>query len=189
MQRETLHESPHAAPGGSEILLHDLISDVIRLPDCERNDRQRRVCRRAGGELASIGDKEVFDVVGLAPFIADPIFATSALAAGAQIVSGRTWRNPDDPGRTDGVIDHCASRKTVIPHGNVVRMIVKMDVWNRHPELIPFRRVERHSVRLLRHVFAHKPHARGISVGFHRVREVATPAPNVCARGEAGRKE
>ena len=52
------------------ILLGHLVSDVIRLPNCERYNRQCRICRRAGCELAAVRDKEVFDVVSLTPFIA-----------------------------------------------------------------------------------------------------------------------
>ena len=37
-----------------DILLRHLISDVIRLPNCERYNRQCRICRRAGCELAAV---------------------------------------------------------------------------------------------------------------------------------------
>jgi uncharacterized membrane protein YphA (DoxX/SURF4 family) len=33
--------------------------------DCQRDDRERRVLRAAGGELAAVGDEQVLDVVRL----------------------------------------------------------------------------------------------------------------------------
>src|ERR1700674_2803307 len=43
--------------------------DVVRLPDGERNDGQRRVAGRAAGELAAVGHEQVLDVVGLAELV------------------------------------------------------------------------------------------------------------------------
>ena len=37
-----------------DILLRHLVSDIIRLPNCERYNRQCRICRRAGCELAAV---------------------------------------------------------------------------------------------------------------------------------------
>ena len=51
---------PHV---GSLILPRYLSGDVIRLPNCERDNRQRRICRRAGCELATVRKKQGFDVV------------------------------------------------------------------------------------------------------------------------------
>jgi hypothetical protein len=40
-----------------DILLRHLVSDVFRLPNCERNDSQCRICRRSGCELAAVRNK------------------------------------------------------------------------------------------------------------------------------------
>ena len=40
-----------------DILLRHLVSDVFRLPNCERNDSQCRICRRSGCELAAVLNK------------------------------------------------------------------------------------------------------------------------------------
>ena len=54
----------------SDILLPHFVSDVFRLPDRQRHDRQRRVLGAAGGELAAVGDEQVLDVVRLAELVA-----------------------------------------------------------------------------------------------------------------------
>ena len=51
-----------------------LIGDVVGLADRKRNDRQRRVGRSAGAELAPVRDEQVRDLVGLPPFVADSVF-------------------------------------------------------------------------------------------------------------------
>ena len=47
----------------SDLLLPHLVGDIVRLPDGQRHDRQRRVLGAAGGELAAVGDEQVLDVV------------------------------------------------------------------------------------------------------------------------------
>ena len=47
--------------------------DMIRLPDGKRHDRERRIAGRAAGELAAIGDEQIFDIVGLAEFVHDTV--------------------------------------------------------------------------------------------------------------------
>ena len=69
-----------------DILLCHLVSDVIRLPNCECDNRQRRICRRAGCELTAVRNKQVFDIVSLTPFVANPIFTAGALTTGAKIM-------------------------------------------------------------------------------------------------------
>jgi hypothetical protein len=44
----------------------------------------------------------------------------------------------------------------VVAHRDVVRMIVKMNIWDRDGELVFLCRVERYTVGLLWHVFAHQ---------------------------------
>ncbi len=48
------------------------LGDEIRLADCQCHDGQRRVFRRAGGELAAVGHEQVLDVVSLAPLLTTP---------------------------------------------------------------------------------------------------------------------
>jgi len=60
--------SPLAAIARAQFLdnlLCHLINNVIPLPNCERDNRQRRICRRAGCELAAVRNKQVFAVVSL----------------------------------------------------------------------------------------------------------------------------
>ena len=60
-----------------ERLLAHRLGDVVRLPDRQRHDGERRVLGRAGGELAAVGDEQVLDVVRLAPFVDDAVLAAS----------------------------------------------------------------------------------------------------------------
>ena len=168
-----------------DILLRHLVSDVIRLPNCERYNRQCRICRRSGSELAAVRNKQVFDVVSLTPFVANPIFLTRALTTGAKIMRGCARRRPNDAGRTDGVVDHCTSLVGVIAHRNIVCMIVKMNIRNRYAEPIFLYRVKRHTIACLRHIFAYKPHAGHIFIGFHDTREVAAPSVEIGTGSES----
>ena len=63
--------------------LGHLISNVIRLADSKSNDREGRIGCRPGSELAAVRDKQVLDVVRLAPFIANTVLRTLALSASA----------------------------------------------------------------------------------------------------------
>src|ERR1700737_3710548 len=58
-------------------------------------------------------------------------------------------------------------------------MIVKMNIRNRHAELIPLCREKRYTVAFLRQVFAHQVHAGHALVSFHSTREFATPSSEV----------
>jgi hypothetical protein len=63
-----------------DILLCQLIRDVVRLPDRECDDGQCRILGCSGGELASVRDKEILNVMGLTPFVANAVLGTCALA-------------------------------------------------------------------------------------------------------------
>src|SRR6478672_8578411 len=60
--------------------------DVVRLPDRQRHDRQRRIAGGAGGELAAVRDEQVLDVVGLAELVRHTIPRLLAHSVGTQIV-------------------------------------------------------------------------------------------------------
>ena len=70
-----------------DILLCYLVSYVIRLPNCECDNRQRWICRRARRELTAVRNKQVFDIVRLTPFIANPIFRPAALTTRSKIMT------------------------------------------------------------------------------------------------------
>src|SRR6478609_8054807 len=97
--------------------------------------------------------------MSLAPPIANAVFRAAALTTSAEVMRGQPRRYPNDAGRADGVKDHGPSLVGVIAHRDVIRMIVKMDIRNRHLELILLGRVKSHAIGFLWHVFAHQPHS------------------------------
>src|ERR1700722_7474073 len=68
-------------------------------------------------------------------------------------------------------------------------MIVKMDIWNRHAELIFLSRMERPAGGWLRHVFTNKPHAGRVLIKFHRSRVFTAPSCKIEVVSEPGSEE
>jgi hypothetical protein len=58
--------------------LGHLVGDVVCLPDRERHDRERRIGRRAGAKLTSIGDEQVGDLM-VRSFVAHAILGRSLM--------------------------------------------------------------------------------------------------------------
>ena len=52
-----------------DIACANFASDVISLPDRQRHNSQRRIFGSARGELRPIRDEQVFDIMGLTPFV------------------------------------------------------------------------------------------------------------------------
>src|ERR1700741_5636056 len=50
-----------------------LIVDVFRLADLQCNDRQGRVAGPGARELTAVADKQILDVVGLTPAVANAV--------------------------------------------------------------------------------------------------------------------
>jgi len=130
-----------------------------------------------------------FYIVSLPPFVANAVLWPDALATGAKIMRRRAWRTPNDAGRTHGIVNHGTSLISVVPHRNIVHMIIKMNIRNRHAELIFLGRVERYTVGCLRHIFTDQPHAGHVLVSFHNAREFATPSCKIEAVSEPGSEE
>src|ERR1700730_14615156 len=170
--------------GRSEIFLDQLPGYILRLTNSESNDREGWICRRAATELAAVRDKQVADVVRLAPFIANTVVRPFTLSARAEIVSGWAWRNSNDSRGTDRLKELRTLHEPVFPHFDVVGMIIEMDVRNRHAELVFLVWMKRHAVAFLRHVFPTEPYASGIWVRFNHSRIVAPPISDVRTHGK-----
>src|SRR5471030_2215855 len=72
-----------------------LSGDVIRLANGEGDDGKRRVLRAAGGELATVGNEQVLDVMRLPELVAHAIGGIAAHAASAEVVCGRVGRRAE----------------------------------------------------------------------------------------------
>jgi len=120
----------------SDGTLGHLVRDVVRLPDRERYNRQRRIGRRAGAELASIGDEQVRDLMGLPPFVAYTILRPLAHAAAAHVVARGERGRLVDFLRAQRLVDRAALSKGVIAHPFVIDVIVIVDMRNSQAELI-----------------------------------------------------
>ena len=83
---------PDDARAGQMLPFDNSAGDVVGLPDGERDDGQRRVLRRAGGELAAVGDEEVRDVVALPAPVDHPVARVLAHPVGAEVVRRRIGR-------------------------------------------------------------------------------------------------
>src|SRR6266478_9337455 len=133
----------HGAPSGyatawklaSHILMRallpnsDLLSlhrtcDVVGLSNGKRDNRECRVAGGTSGELASVGDEYVLDVVGLPEFIDHAILRLCAHPVGAEIVSAWIGRRRIGDRRTDRLIDRGALLVGVCAHGDVVGVII-----------------------------------------------------------------
>ena len=66
-----------------QIIFRQLIRNIIRLTDRQAHNRQRWVFARARSELTAVRDKQVRNIMALAPFVHDPIFRQKAHAIGA----------------------------------------------------------------------------------------------------------
>ena len=153
---------------GSDFLALHRAGDVVRLPDRQRDDRQRRIAGRAAGELAAVGDEQVLDVVGLAELVHHAVPRLLAHPVGAEVVRAGIGRRRIGHGGADGLVDRGALLVGVVAHRDVVGMIVEMHARHRHAELVLGLRIERDAVGLLRHVLADQPHAGHARIGLHR---------------------
>ena len=101
-------------------------------------------------------------------------------------MSRRAWRNPNGSDRTNSLKDRRALDETMLPHRNVVRMIIEMDAWDGHAKSVLLARMQRHAVAFLGHIFADEPYASSILVRFDRANEVRAPITDVGAPTETG---
>jgi hypothetical protein len=67
-------------------------------------------------------------------------------------------------------------------------MIIEMNVRNWEVKLVFFAWMKRHTVALLRQVFADEPYAGRVLVRFKDVREFVPPITNVLAQAKTGRE-
>src|ERR1700740_2740111 len=93
----------------------------------------------------------------LAPLVANTLVRTFALSTCAKIVSGWAGRNSNNSSGANRFKHLRTLKKPVLPHCNIVRMVIKMDIRNWLVELVLFVRMQRHAVSFLGHVFPHKP--------------------------------
>ena len=77
--------------------------------------------------------------------------------------------------RADGFVERIRLLKAVVLHGEIVGMIVGVDVGNRHAVLVLSFRVQRDAIGFARQVFADDPHAREIHVVINHRGAVAAP--------------
>src|SRR5258706_612471 len=88
----------------SDVALVHLVGNVIRLPDRQRDDGERRILRRAGGELAAVRDEKVFHVMGLPVTVAHTVARAGALPACAHVMSRRKRHARVNLGRAGGLV-------------------------------------------------------------------------------------
>ena len=123
------------------------------------------------------------------PFVDDSVFRFFAHAARAHVVRRRVGRSTVRPDRSDGFVEQLGLAVAVVPHGDVVRMIVEVHVRNGQTVAVGHRRVERDAVGLLRQVFADHPEPRRVGVAVEDFCEVPSPRARVSeAREEGGPK-
>ncbi len=104
---------------------------------------------------------------------------------GAEIVRRGIGRRRECADRADGFVKRLALRIGVVAHGNIVRVIVIIDIGNRQAVFVLHILAERDAVFLLRHVFADDPQARHVDIIVERRGEAAPPAAGI----EEGRHE
>src|SRR5579875_3457513 len=73
----------------SNIVARTLGRNIVCLSYRQGHDSQSGIFRATGGELASVRNKEIFDIVGLSPLVTHTVARVSAHAAGPQVVGGR----------------------------------------------------------------------------------------------------
>ena len=115
------------------------------MSDGKRDNGERWIRCRASSELATVRDKQVTDIVCLTPLITNTVAGTRALPASAKIMGRRAWRNSNDSDRADRLKHSRALNETMLSHRNVVRMIIEMNVGNRHVELVLFAWMQRNA--------------------------------------------
>src|SRR4029079_15693338 len=89
-----------------------------------------------GREDRAVGDEQAGHVVRLAPPGDHAVLGPFAHATGAHVVGRGVRRRAHAPGRADALVDGLALVPGVLPHGNVIGMVVEVDVGGREPVLV-----------------------------------------------------
>jgi len=166
-----------------------LIGDVVGLADRKRNDRQRRVGRSAGAELAPVRDEQVRDLVGLPPFVADSVFGPLTHPATAHVMARGEGRCLVDLLGAERFVDGTALAECVITHALVVDVIVVVDMRDGEAEPVLLGRVARDPVLGLRQILAANPHAGEARVFLDVARIRLAPSAGHHHRTEDGKPE
>ena len=119
-----------------KIALRHFARDIVGLADGQCHDGERRVLRRPGGELAAIRHEQVLDVVRLTPCVDDTIPGIFTHAVGAEVVGRGIGRRAVDFLGAGRLIDRSTLLEGMFAHGQVIGVIVEMDVGHRHAMLI-----------------------------------------------------
>jgi len=69
-----------------EISFRALMGNMVGLSDRQSHNSQRGIFTGAGGELTTVGNEQILDVMGLPPFVANTIAGFLAHAASPEIM-------------------------------------------------------------------------------------------------------
>ncbi|MNQ71916.1 hypothetical protein D3C85_866050 [compost metagenome] len=108
-------------------------------------------------------------------FIADTIRLFETHATRAHVMGGRVRRNPVCLERANCFVHRAALFEGVFTHGNVIGMVIVVNVGHWYPETILGVIAQCDAIALTRHVFAHQPHAGKVSVIVHDSGEILAP--------------
>src|SRR6202046_5472935 len=162
------------------------VAELFGWAEGQGYDRERGVCAAAAGELAAVGDEEIFHVVRLAVFVDDAVALIFGHAIRSHIVRGRKRLVVHGPFGADGFVEGVGLLEPVLLHGEVVRVIVYVDVRNRHAVLVLAIRMERDAIVFAGHVLADDPDSREIHIVVDPGSAIASPFAGTKVGGEAG---
>ena len=102
-------------------------SHVIRLPNRQRHNRQRRVLRPTGGEHAAIRDEQIRNIMALAETVDHAVFWLCTHTIGTQIMRGRIGRSRVCLCGTYRILQRHTLFVSVVTHRHIVGMVVSFE--------------------------------------------------------------